>query len=476
MNLRRKTLTGLAWNFFEQLGSRGITGLVTIVLAKFLLPGEFGIFGMLAVFLQLANTMMDSGFLHALIQRKNPTQQDYSTVFYSNLILGSVSYTLLFLCAPLVANFYNELRLTEILRVVGISIIINSFKVVQEAIFIKQLNFKAIVIASLPGSIISGIVAVVLAVLGYGVWALIVQVLIASLVTTVVLWFQSGWIPSLIFSVDSFRNLFGYGSKLFVSGIIDTMFQNVYIIVFAKLFSSEVAGYYFIAHRIRQLLVFQLTTAVQTVAFPALSIIQDDKKRLKSGFRELLRMLVYIMFPIILLPIGIIGPVVKVLLAENWLPLVKYVQILLLAGMLVPLHSVNLTVLKVMGRSDLFLIIEIIKKILIVAVLLISTKFGILAIMYGQIISTILAYLPNSYFTKKLINYSQSEQLHDLLVPFFCAGGITFAITIINNNYNVLSVLNITIMLLSSFLAYFGITFFGFSFYRETIKKIIVSR
>ena len=258
MTLRKKTITGIIWNFAEQIARKGIGVVITLLLARFLTPSDYGLVAMMAVFLAIANSLMDSGFKQALIRLEGAGQRDFNTAFYANLALGAVSYVLLFLAAPFIATFYNEPRLVLLIRIAGINIIIQSFQVVQTAALSRDLNFKAQLQATVPAGIFSGLIALGLAYMGYGVWALIVQMILASFITTALLWHLQGWRPSLIVSRHSLASMYNFGYKLFLSGLLDTVFRNLYVIVIAKLFTASVAGCYFFAAKLRDLVIGQL--------------------------------------------------------------------------------------------------------------------------------------------------------------------------------------------------------------------------
>ena len=424
--LHQKTITGVLWSFAQQLSTRGIGVFVTLLLAQFLEPKDFGLVAMMAIFIAVANSLMESGFKDALIQKNNVTQCDFSTAFYSNLIIGMLAYILLYIAAPIIANFYEEVRLISLVRVVGLVIMINSFQVVQIAILSCSLDFKAHVKASLPASIISGITAVTLAYFGFGVWALVVQMILAALLTTLFLWSMRMWRPTLEFNFKSAGELFNFGYKLFLSGLLDTVFRNLYVVAIAKLFSATIAGYYFFADKIKELILSQLVSAIQTVTYPALATMQDDNIRLKAGYRKVIKITTIILFPAMLFIASLAEPLYRVLLPDNWLPSVSYLQLMCIAGLMYPLHAINLNILKVKGRSDLFLYLEIIKKFFIVLILSVSLQFGVFGILIGQIVSSVLAYIPNSYYSAKLINYSVSEQVKDflpgLILSVFAAG------------------------------------------------------
>ncbi|AEI14064.1 polysaccharide biosynthesis protein [Flexistipes sinusarabici DSM 4947] len=435
--LKTKTILGIIWSFLEQVGKRGITGLVTLVLAAFLTPEDFGLVAMISVFIEIARTIMESGFREALIRKKNAEQIDFCTAFYANIALGIVAYFILFFSAPYIADFYNEQRLIFLIRVVAVVIIIQSFQVIQIASLSRKLDFKAQLMASIPGAIISGTIAIILAYLGAGVWALIAQIMLSAFFMTMFLWFTNKWRPRLLFRIGSLKEMFGFGSKLFLSSLIDITFQNLFVLVIAKLFTATEAGYYFFALKIQQMLIMQMTTSVQKVTYPALSSIQDNFDKLKYGFQKLLQVLTFVIFPLVLFTAAVAEPVIELFLSHKWLPAVPYVQLLLLAGLLIPVHSVNLNILKVKGRSDLFLYLEVFKKLLVVVVLFLSSFYGIFAILFGRIINSILGYIPNSYFSAKLIGYGTKQQIRDInpqlllsgsiaLISYFCVSFFTF--------------------------------------------------
>lgn len=399
----------------ELLGRRGVSVLVTVFLARFLTPSDFGLVAMVSVFFAFANTIMEAGFRQALIRKKNVTQIDYSTMFFVNLGLGIIAYLSLFFCAGFIAQFYNEPRLVALVRIVGLVVIINSFQIIQVVDLTRHLNFKTQFKVTVPASLLSGLVAVVMAVSGYGVWSLVTQMVLAPFITTISLWWANSWRPTLEFSRRSFSELFGFGSKMFLSGLLELLFQNVYVIVIGKLFSPTVTGYYFFAMKMRDIILEQFSGSIQKVTYPALSSIQDDDVRLKNGYRKVIQATAYTIFPIMILMIVTARPLFAVFLSDKWIPAVPYMQLLCLAGIMYPLHIVNLNILQVKGRSDLFLYLEIVKKVMISVVLLISARYGIMSILIGQVITSILAYLPNSFFSSRLIGYSMKEQLCDVL-------------------------------------------------------------
>lgn len=425
MSLAKKTSSGILWNFFEQLARRGIGVFVTLMLAYFLTPEAYGLVAMMAVFLALGASIMQSGFNQALIRMPEVTQTDYNTAFFANIGLGLFAYLLLFLSAPYIAEFYEEPQLILLIRVAAVSIVINAFQVVQQANLSRALNFKAQVKAVLPASVVSGLLAIGLAYLGWGVWALIGQMLLAAFLQTIFLWIVQGWRPTRDFSTPTLKEMYGFGYKLFMSGVLDTIFQNLYVLVVAKLFSATVAGLYYFANQIKQLVIQQLVSSIQTVTYPALSKLQDNDESLRRGYRRVISVSTFLLFPAMLFLAVMADPLFAIFLPEKWFTAASYLQLMCIAAMLYPLHSINLNILKVKGRSDLFLYLEIIKKAVAVVVILISYRWGVYGLLIGQIVTSVLAYLPNSYFSNKLIGYGVSKQLRDFGGHFAIAGVIS---------------------------------------------------
>lgn len=431
MSLSKKTLSGVIWHFAQQLVRRGINFVVTLLLARYLLPADFGLVAMMTVFLTLGASLMDSGFKQALIRIHEASQRDFNTAFYANLVLGLLSYGVLFISASWIADFYHEPRLLELIRVAALSIPINSFLVVQSANMHRELNFKVEMQTAIPAGIISSAVAVGLAIIGFGVWVLVIQMLLFSFCNAVLLWFKQGWRPSLSFSRDSLRNMYGFGCKLFLAGLLDILFKNLYVIAIAKLFAASIAGYYFFAEKIKDMVINQLVSSIQTVTYPALVNLDDDI-RFKEGYRKIIKVMSFLLFPVMALLAALAQPVFELLLPEQWLPAVPYLQILCMAGLFNPISAINQNILKVKGRSDLYLVLEILKKSIIFIVFVASIQYGVMGILIGQVISSILIFLPHSYFSYRLIAYPIWEQISDfgvsLLLALLVAGSSYLAI------------------------------------------------
>lgn len=456
MSLVAKSKVGVLWNSIELLAQRGVAVITTLVLAYFLAPEDFGLLAMIAIFLAIGTSLMESGFRQALIRQLNVESVDFDTAFYSNLVLGILSYLILYFCAPFIADFYEEQRLTLIIRVASISILIQSLQVIQVARLCRKLDFKTQLKASLPSNLISGSVAIGLAIwLDAGVWSLVYQILIASLLQTALLYFYVPWLPKWRFSFQSLKTMYGFGYKLFLASLLDTIFKNIYVSVIAKLFTASIAGYYFFANKIKELVVTQIVRAIQTVTFPAMALIQQDTSRLKLAYKRIIRLSTYILFPILMYLAVLADLLFEIFLPAAWSPAVPYLQIMCISGLMYPLHSINLNILKVKGRSDLFLFIEVIKKALIVIGLLISWRYGVYGILIGQVMVSFISYIPNSYFSSRLIGYSVVEQIKDImpnlsLTVIVSAIGI-FSLHILNVNI-LLEFIIVSMILVSSYL------------------------
>lgn len=429
MSLAHRTFRGILWNFADQLGRRGINFVVTLILARFLVPEEFGLVAIMSAFIAVASNMMESGFRQALIRMEDAGQRDYSTAFFSNMLLGSAAFLIVYVLAPPIAAYYDDPRLVNVVRAGGVTVLINSTWVVHGAILSKDLNFRSVLMASMPAAIVAGMAAIVLAYLGFGVWALVLQMMIYSLLVAFMIWQRCPWRPSLDVSADSFHVLFGFGSKLFAAATLDTIFTNLYVITIAKVFATSIAGYYYFSEKIKEIIISQLVSTVQTVTYPALSKVQDDDAVLKDGYRKVIRVTTFIVFPVLAILAALTGSLFDVLLPVSWQPAVPYLQLSCLAGLMIPLHSLNLNILQVKGRAGLILKLEIIKKAVLAAILIVSLQYGIMGVLIGRVVASILNYLPNSYFAGRMINYPASEQIADFMPSLLLSilvGGITY--------------------------------------------------
>ncbi|MDN7244592.1 lipopolysaccharide biosynthesis protein [Planococcus shenhongbingii] len=415
-SLRKKTIRGMLWSFGDLMGNQGMQFLIQIVLARMLLPEHFGLIGMILVFVAVSNSIIDSGFTQALVREPNADQTDYSTVFYFNLAVSICIYVLLYFTAPAISGFYSQPELISIIRVLALGIIINALAIVPRAMYTKDVDFKVQMQANLSASLISGAVAIGMAFAGFGVWSLVSRTLAMNGTQTLFLIFKKKWLPSLEFSGKSFKRLFGFGWKLLLSGIIDTIFNNIYYLIIGKQYSAMQLGYYTNASRFSDIATQTLTSSIARVSYPVLSSIQEEQTRLKQSYKQLMKIAGYVIFPILAGLAAIGEPLVRLLFGEQWVPMTLYFQLLCIAGMLYPIHALNLSILQVKGRSDLFLYLEILKTAIFSALIVtaIVMNAGILGLIAVVILNSYLCLFINTYFSAREIAYPVFEQLRDL--------------------------------------------------------------
>lgn len=433
-SLRSKTVKGVVWSSIERFSTQGVQFLIMIIMARLLTPKDYGLIGMLAIFLAVAQSLIDSGFSQALIRKQDRTDVDNSTVFYFNIVVSSALYLILFIAAPFVADFYNQPELTSVMRVVCLGVILNSLAVVQRALLTVRIDFKTQAKASLSAAVISGCIGIVLAYCGFGVWSLVVQQLLNLSVNTLLLWIFSKWRPIAVFSWKSFHELFAFGSKMLASGLLDTLYRNIYPIVIGKLFSASSLGHYTRAQQFSEFPSSNVTGIIQRVTYPILCGIQDETERLEAVYRKFLKLSAFIIFPLMIGMSAVARPFIDIVLGKQWGFCGQLLQIICFAMMWYPIHAINLNLLQVKGRSDLFLRLEIIKKILGITVLCITAPFGLVVMCYGQIFNSIVALVINTYYTGKLINVGFIRQMKDLL-PTILLSLIMFGAILLVNGF-----------------------------------------
>lgn len=421
--VKRKTVVGLLWSFLELFLSQGIQFVVIIILARLLAPEHFGLVAMVTVFLALCNSLIDSGFSQALIRETNVSQEDYSTVFFFNLFMAFFLVGILCLFAPFIATFFHYDQLTSILRVLSMGLIINSLGIIQRVILIKNVNFKTQMKISTIAVFCGGLIGIILAIMGFGVWSLVIQSLSSQIMQTVLLWTINKWKPSFVFNIISFKKLFNFGSKLLISGLIDTFYNNISSIIIGRVYPANQLGFYSNAVKIRDIIVTSTTSAIQRVTYPVLSEIQEDEIYLSNSFRKIIKTSGYVMFPIMFGIIAISDSLIPLLLGGKWFESVLYFKLLCIAGLLYPLHAINLNILQVKGRSDLFLKLEIIKKVLLTLLIGGSLYFslGIIGLIGATIISSFISLFINAYYSAREISYTAFQQIKDLLPSFLIA-------------------------------------------------------
>jgi O-antigen/teichoic acid export membrane protein len=422
-SLKSKTIGALSWSFVESIGLRGVQFIIGIILARLLFPEQFGLIGMLTIFMAVAQAFLDSGFGAALIQKSEVTQADVCSIFYFNIMIGLAAAGLLSLVAPWIAAFYNQPILTSLTRALSLTIVINSFGLIHYTVLTKKMDFKTITKVTLIASLLSGIIGVTLAATGSGVWSLAIQQISSTSIRTALLWLLHPWRPALIFSFKSLREMFRFGSRLLASGLLNQIFDNIYFLVIGKLFSATDLGFFTRAKSLQEIPSESLAGMVGRVTFPVFSSIKDDPIRLKRGMKKALTTLVLVNFPMMIGLVVIARPLVIVLLTEKWAESISYLQLLCFVGLLFPVHLINLNILTALGRSELFLRLEIMKKVLIVINIAVTWRYGIAAMVYGMIITSIISYYLNSYYVGILIDYPAWEQLRDL-IPYLILAGV----------------------------------------------------
>ena len=470
-SLKDKALKGSIWSALERFWVHGVQFLVMLVVANILTPKDYGLMTMLAIFIWVSQTLVDSGFGQALIRKKDRTDVDCSTIFFFNIVLGFFFYLILYLIAPMVASFYEEPLLQSILRVFGLVVILNSFAVVQGALLTANLQFKKMSMAPMAGSIISGIAAIVMAVRGWGVWTLVYQQIVYGIVNNFVLWFYSPWRPRWAFSWKSFREMFAFGANLMISGLIDAFYKNMYSLVIGKVFNAQKLGFYGRADHYAQLPAHNVTTIVMRVTYPILCKMQDDDDRLRENYRKLLKVTAFIIFPIMCGLAGAAYPSIVLLIGKKW----EFSTILLVpicfTMMWYPIHAINLNLLKVKGRSDLFLRLEIIKKIFGVIVLVASIPFGLVFMCYAQIANSLISLAINTYYTGKLINLGFWRQMNDIS-HILLTSLLMFAIIKVLNMWIGNIVLQLVVDIVVGVVFYAGIAYFFHFKEIEYIKSL----
>lgn len=427
-NLRAETINSLSWSFLESLAARGLRFIVGIILARLLFPEQFGLIGMLMIFMAVARVFVESGYGAALIQKREATQADICSIFYFNILLGFLTAGLLCLAAPWIGEFYHQPILTPLVRALSLAIPIDALGLIQEILLAREINFRAHAIRSLVAGVLAGGIGVGCAFAGFGVWSLVAQQLSESFFRTICLWVLSRWRPQLIFSFGSLRRMFGFGSSMLFSGLLNQVFDNVYYTVIGKLFSAADLGLFTRARALQSWPSQSLSEVVGRVTFPVFSKSQDDKARLKRGLRKALTVIVLINFPLMVGLAVTAQPLVIALIGPKWSGCVPYLRMFCVIGLLYPLQAVNLNVLKSLGRSDLILRLATMEKILIAANIAITMRWGIPGIIYGMIATSAVSFYLNSYYTRILVDYSALEQLRDLL-PYLAVAALMGIIT-----------------------------------------------
>lgn len=419
--MKETVISSLIWKFLERLGTQGIQFVVSIILARLLLPSDYGVVTMIMVFTAISNAFIQAGFSTSLIQQKNSDELDYSSVFYTSFIIATLCYVILYIAAPIIADFYNMQQIKDILRVISLTLFFGALNSVQIAKLSKDMKFKNLFFSSLGAIIVSGTTGIVMAYLGFGAWALVAQQLSNIIVSTIILSFTSGWRPKLVYSLERVKVLFSYGWKIMCSSLIDTLYQNLYNLVIGKFYNSATLGNYNKGEQFPKLIAVNIDGAIGSVMLPAYAREQERKDKVKKMVRRAIVTSSLILFPLMFGLAAIAEPVVKLLLTDKWIGCVPYMQILCIVYALYPINTANLQAIKALGKSDYFLKLEIIKKIIGIIVLIFTVSHGVFVMAIGQVFVTILSTIINSFPNRKLLNYGYFEQIKDIFPNLFIA-------------------------------------------------------
>lgn len=427
-SLKNKTVKGVAWSGIDNVAQFGVSFLVSIVLARLLSPDDYGLIGIIAIFTAVCQALINGGFTTALIRKKDATEDDYNTAFIVNLGVSVLLYVVIYLCSPFIADFFHRQELIALTQVSSLGMIIGALGLVQQTRLTKRIDFKTQTKITIVASVISGIVGIVMALIGFGVWSLVAQSLTIQSLRTILLWMANKWIPQLCFSSKSFHELFGFGWKMMVSGLIDTVWKELYQVVVGKIYSPATLGQYTRAKQFSQLFSSNLTTVIQRVTYPVLSNIQDDKERMISAYRRIIKVTMFVTAISMFFLGAISEPLLYCLIGPKWHEAAIYLPLICITGSFYPLHAINLNMLQVQGRSDLFLGLEIVKKIIGIFPLSVCFIYGVIPMLYVGIFTNIICYFLNSYFPGKLLGYSLWIQIKDIAPSYGLATLVAFSV------------------------------------------------
>ena len=427
-SLKDKTVKGLGWSAVDNAARYGMQFMVGIVLARLLSPDDYGLLGLVGIVTVLCTALVNGGFTTALIRKKDATDDDYNTVFICNLGMSLLLYVVVFLCAPLIADFFSREELTPLVRVSSLGLIIGALGMVQQTRLTKRIDFKTQTKITIAATAVSGILGIGMALTGFGVWALVAQQLISQIISTILLYIYNRWLPCLRFSIESFHELFGFGWKMMVSILLDAVWKELYQVVVGKFYNPATLGQYTRAKHYAQLFSQNLTAVMERVTYPVLSSIQDEKERMVSAYRRMIRTSMFIT-TVALFSLGAVSePLIYCMIGPKWHEASTYLPLICITYSLYPLHAINLNMLQVQGRSDLFLGLEIIKKIITLAPLFIGAFVGIMPMLLTNMVVGIIAYFLNSHYSGRLLGYSSWMQLRDIAPSYALATSIALSV------------------------------------------------
>lgn len=418
-SLKDKTVKGTIWSGIDNVAQFGVTFVVSIVLARLLTPDDYGLIGIIAIFTAVCTALINGGFTTALIRKKDANDDDYNTAFIVNLGVSLLLYIVIYLCSPLIADFFHRQELVALTQVSSLGMIIGALGLVQQTRLTKRIDFKIQTKITIVASVASGIVGIVMAFIGFGVWSLVAQSLTSQGVRTVLLWVANKWVPQLRFSSECFHELFGFGWKIVLSTLLDTVWKELYQVVVGRFYSPAALGQYTRSKQFSTLFSSNLTSVIQRVTYPVLSDIQDDKERMVSAYRRIIKVTMFVTAVCMFFLGAVSEPLLYCLIGPKWHEAAIYLPLICISGSLYPLHAINLNMLAVQGRSDLCLGLEVIKKIIGIAPLYVCICWGIMPMLYVNLVTGVIAFFLNSYYSGRLIGYSSWMQLKDI-APSYC--------------------------------------------------------
>ncbi len=431
MNTKNKVFSNMVWRFAERCGAQIVTFVVSIVLARLLAPEAYGKIALITVFTTILQVFVDSGLGTALIQKKDSDDLDFSSVFYFNFVVCIILYAGMFIAAPFIAKFYNDISLTPIIRVTSLTIIISGVKGIQQSYVSKNMLFKKFFYSTLSGTVFSAFLGICLAYAGAGVWAIVAQQLSNTAIDTLILWITVKWRPKKLFSWERLKNLLSFGWKMLVSALLDTVYTNIRSLVIGKMYSASDLAFYNQGDKLPSVIVNNINVSIDSVLLPTLAKEQEDRERVKNMTRRAIKTSTYIMAPLMMGLAFCAKPLVQIILTEKWLRCVPFLQIFCITYMFQPIHTANLNAIKAMGRSDLFLKLEIAKKIVGMILLLSTMWFGVMAMAYSLLVSSVLSQIINSWPNRKLLNYGYLEQLKDVIPSIALAVFMGFCVNLV---------------------------------------------
>lgn len=473
--LTEKTFSNLIWRFAERCGAQGVSFIVSIILARMLLPDAYGMIALVTIFISILQVFVDSGLGNALIQKKDSDDLDFSTVFYFNIVVCIILYFFIYIASPKIGLFYGMPELVSIIRVLSFIIIISGVKNVQQAFISKNLMFKRFFFSTLGGTLGAAVVGISLAYLGFGVWALVIQQIFNTAIDTIIIWVTVKWRPKLLFSFKRLSVLFSYGWKLLISSLLDNLYDNLRQFIIGKLYSSADLAYYNRGKQFPNLIVTNINSSIDSVLLPVMSKEQDDREKIKNMTRRAIKTSSFIMWPLMIGLMVTSKYVVILLLTEKWLECVPFLQIFCFTYALWPIHTANLNAIKAMGRSDLFLKLEVIKKVVGISILILTMKWGVLVMAYSLLVTNIVSSFINAYPNKKLLGYSYIDQIKDIMPSMILSIFMGFMLYLVKYLY-INALLTLIIQVLLGSVLYIGCSkifrFESFEYILSIIKNV----